>query len=89
MTCKDCDTAAARLWHGVTATCRGCWARSVSRSQAFKEARDADPDDPEREAKRDAYRQRLQALSLTHQEVLAAAEADALHRNKALPLEGT
>lgn len=88
MTCEDCTKAAEGPHHGFRSTCRTCWARAVASSQAFKDARDASADDPERPAKRDAYRRRLFALSLTHQEVLAAAEADALHRNMELPIGG-
>lgn len=78
MTCPDCQAATKGPHHGFRSTCRTCWARAVARSQAFKDARDAAADDPERPAKRDAYRRRLFALSLTHQEVLDAAAVDKL-----------
>lgn len=81
MTCEDCDTAAARLWHGMTATCRGCWARSVSRDHAFARVMAAGwLDRP--------YLDLCGRFGVTHNEVKKAAEADALHRNMELPLGG-
>jgi hypothetical protein len=81
MTCQACDRAAEEPSHDFTATCRGCWARSVARSPLFHAAKDATRDDPEREAKREAYRALMQRFSLTHQEVLAALETDVLTRS--------
>jgi hypothetical protein len=37
--CRDCEKSARELWHGVTADCRGCQARSVGRSPQFFRAR--------------------------------------------------
>jgi hypothetical protein len=33
--CQDCDRASRELWHGITAECKGCAARSIARSPQF------------------------------------------------------
>lgn len=74
MTCRDCAAAAANPWHGLTAGCRGCVARRLARSQAYRQAREAGDMTPE-------YRAELEAAGLRHSEVTAARKADALARD--------
>lgn len=81
MKCQDCIKAAEVPWHGFFNTCRGCWARSVSRDPAFARVMAAGwLDRP--------YLDLCGRFGVTHPEVRAAAEADALHRNMELPIGG-
>lgn len=71
MTCIDCTQSAERLWHGFTAICKGCQARAIARGPHFSEAR--------RTGRQTAgYQALLRQFALTHAEVKAAHEADAL-----------
>jgi hypothetical protein len=72
MSCSDCQAAAGQPHHGFTASCRGCQARALARSPAFAEARRAQRLTPD-------YRNALERLGLSHEEVKDAARADALH----------
>lgn len=71
MTCKDCSTATERIWHGFGAFCRGCWARGISRGPDYHRVKSAGRLDK-------PYLDLLQRTSVTHQEVKAAAETDAM-----------
>ena len=71
MTCPDCTQSAARDWHGFTADCPGCAARAVARGPNYRESRVAG-------VQTSKYRAELDLLKVTHEEVKAAAKADAL-----------
>lgn len=76
MTCPDCINAQARPWHGYRLDCSGCVARSVARSQAYHDA--AAQGRQTRE-----YRQMLQRMDVTHEQVQRAAWDDFQCRRKA------
>ena len=61
--------AAKRVWGGFMANCRGCCARAAARMPQFREAQKAG-------VQTHAYRRLLQQFGLTHDAVLAAAQAD-------------
>jgi hypothetical protein len=67
--CEDCKHASLEPWHGFTANCRGCWARTVARSPDFARVRAAQWVDRD-------YLALLARFGLTHNEVKAAAEVD-------------
>ena len=69
--CIDCMSAATGVHHGFTNGCRGCAARSAARGFDFARVRSAGVLDRD-------YRVLLDLLSLTHDDVKQAAEADAL-----------
>jgi hypothetical protein len=75
-TCQDCTRAAAEPWHGFKAQCQGCCARAAARSPHFRRVRDAGMQDR-------AYRALLEKFGLSHDEVKAAAAADAEGRVQA------
>ena len=74
--CTECLSAAARPHHGFRANCRGCCARSLSRSPHFARVKAAGTLDR-------AYRGMLAQFGLEHASVKAAYEADALNREQA------
>jgi len=71
--CSACTEASTTPHSGAfRAGCRGCAARAVSRGVNFHDSKKA--------GKQTArYRMELEQFGLTHQEVLAAREADASH----------
>lgn len=71
MTCLDCNTAAKRPHHGFQSGCMGCCARAAARSPHFRRVRDAGKLDRQ-------YVGLLAQFGLTHDQVKAAAQADAL-----------
>jgi hypothetical protein len=71
MSCEACTKAAAEPWHGFRSDCQGCKARSVARSPHFDRVRRAGVLD-------NRYTSLLAAFGVTHEEVKAAAERDAL-----------
>ena len=72
--CRDCTNAAAKRWHSFTAGCKGCCARAASRSPHYRRCRDSGAQDRE-------YRGLLAQFDLTHAEVRAAAQCDAMARS--------
>lgn len=64
MSCTDCTTARSIQWHGFTADCKGCIARSVARSPIAFEAKKEGRQTP-------AYRELLAKLGVTHDQVKA------------------
>ena len=68
-TCPDCTESARQLWHGFRAGCKGCEARSLSRSPQFFAAR-------LRGMLTEDYRRALSTAGLKHEEVKAAAMTD-------------
>lgn len=74
--CQNCSKARAELWHGFTAGCPGCAARAVSRGPNFRRCRDAGRQDRR-------YRDELELVGVTHQQVIEAAAADFEHRKGA------
>jgi len=74
MTCRDCTNAAAKRWHGFSQDCKGCCARAASRSPHYRRCRDNGVQDRE-------YRGLLAQFSLTHEDVRAAAQSDAMSRS--------
>jgi len=81
--CPDCRASAAAAHHGFRHGCKGCTARSVSRSQEFALARRADRRTGAGEALRDQYRVLLEITGITHDEALAAWRVDAINRAEA------
>lgn len=79
--CVDCQAAAREVHHGFRAGCRGCCARSIARSQQAFEARKTG-------AQTRGYRGLLAQVGglvdpkLTHDDVKAAAAADAALRER-------
>lgn len=71
MTCDFCALAAREMCHAFDAKCRGCNARAAARSPLFFESRRA-------RAWSDEYRDLIERLGVTHDEVLAAAKTDKL-----------
>ena len=74
--CPDCTAAAQQDWHGFKAGCLGCAARAVARGPNYRRVRDAGRLDRQ-------YRGELEQLGVTHEQVKAAAQADALGRETA------
>lgn len=72
--CKHCASAAITVWHGMTAGCKGCAARSAGRSPEYSKAAKGDENA--------AYKALLKKLNLKHSEVEAARAADALTAKK-------
>jgi hypothetical protein len=71
--CPDCTKATEGLHHGFTSNCRGCWARTVARSPDFARVRAAQwVDKP--------YLALIGRFGVTHNEVKAAADADAMSK---------
>lgn len=73
MTCSDCTTAAAEVWHGFRMGCIGCAARAVSRGPNFRRCRDAGRQDRQ-------YQGELRQLGVTHEQARNAYQADAINR---------
>lgn len=71
MDCPDCTQAAARDWHGFTADCPGCAARAVARGPNYRESLATS-------RQTSKYRAELELLKVTHDQVKAAAQRDAL-----------
>ena len=69
--CPDCTAASFRQHHGYTADCNGCKARAIARSPFFHAAKTGGMP-----ADKDAYRELLKQIGVTHAEVMAAASAD-------------
>lgn len=69
MTCADCTASAQGPRWVFRAGCRGCKARAVARSPDFFRCRVAGRQDKD-------YRALLARVGLTHDEVLAARQAD-------------
>jgi hypothetical protein len=71
LTCPDCAVATQRQHHGFTGGCRGCAERAASRSPHFARVRaQGRLDRP--------YQALLDTFDLTHEDVKAAAQADAI-----------
>lgn len=77
MTCEDCQLAAERLHHSYRSGCKGCAARAVARGPDFFRCRTVGKQDQK-------YRQLLEAVGVTHEAAMAAAQVDAdvAHRTK-------
>lgn len=73
--CEFCARAAVQLEHGFHSQCRGCQARAAARSPFFFESR------VYRKWTRE-YRNLIERLGVTHEEVLAAAKADKLRESR-------
>lgn len=76
VTCLNCVRSAAELWHGFTNGCLGCAARSVARGPNYREAMASG-------RQTSKYRAELELLGVTHEQVKAAAAADALWKETA------
>jgi hypothetical protein len=74
--CEDCTLAARQLHHGFRAKCSGCAARAAARSPHFARVKTSGMQDR-------AYRGLLEQFELTHDQVKAAAAADAEGRAEA------
>lgn len=74
--CFDCISAATSEWHGFVDGCKGCAARAASRSWATWEARGAG-------RQSSLYLSLLETHGVTHDQVKAAAAADALGKQHA------
>ena len=72
MTCPACDRASRELSGMFKAGCRGCEARAVARSPQFFRVR-------KRQKLDSAYMALLGKLCLTHEEVKAAFDKDAMY----------
>lgn len=68
--CPDCTLASKQPHHGFRANCQGCAARAAARSPHFRRVRDNGMQDR-------AYRSMLDLYGITHDDVKAAAGADA------------
>lgn len=75
-TCAACEQSRVTVSHSFHAGCRGCAARAVSRGPNYRRVRQAGVLDRQ-------YRGELDALGVTHDEVKAAAAADAIDREAA------
>lgn len=71
--CQECAAAARGPRHIFVASCAGCRARSVARSQPFFQARRAGRQESDYIALRES-------LGLTHEQVKAAYAADAMNQ---------
>lgn len=76
MSCPDCTLAAQELHHGFSAGCHGCCARAASRSPHFRRVRDSGTLDR-------PYLALLEQFQLNHDQVKAAAAADAIGKEPA------
>lgn len=76
MTCEDCQLAAERLHHAYRSGCKGCAARAIARGPDFHRCRTAGKQDQK-------YRQLLEAVGVTHEQAMAAAQVDAEVAEKA------
>lgn len=77
MTCPDCQLASERPHYGYRSGCKGCAARAVARGPDFFRCRTVGKQDQK-------YRQLLEAVGVTHEAAMAAAQVDAdvAHRTK-------
>lgn len=67
VTCEDCTQArTTKHWYGYRAHCKGCQARAAARSPECFEAKQAGKLTP-------AYKDLLQAMGVSHEEVKAWA----------------
>lgn len=71
--CPNCSTATERPHWEFNAGCRGCCARAASRSPQFHDSRKAGQQTR-------GYRALLEQFGLTHDEVRAAHQADAMNK---------
>lgn len=71
--CPDCAEAAIHRWHGMTESCPMCRARQVARLPSYR-------DSQERGTLTSTYRDLLAVFRVTHEQVKAAALADAAMR---------
>jgi hypothetical protein len=76
MDCEACTLATTETCGLFHATCKGCMARMLARSPDFRESVTHGDPTP-------AYRTAARAFGLRHQDVIAAAKADALMREAA------
>jgi hypothetical protein len=76
MRCHDCQAALVGPSHGFTASCKGCAARAISRGPNYRAALDSGRQGA-------MYRDELHKLGVTHEDVKAAAAADAMRIEKA------
>lgn len=76
MKCLDCSTAAEQQHHGFMADCPGCCARAAARSPHFARVRKLGKQDR-------GYRALLEHFGLSHEQVKAAADADAVTKETA------
>lgn len=76
LTCPDCIRSAAEARHGFTNGCLGCAARSVARGPNYREAMASGRHTWK-------YRDELRLVGVTHDQVKAAAAADALGKETA------
>lgn len=67
--CADCVQATLGPWHGFRHHCEGCAARAVARGPNYRRARDSG-------SQHRVYRAELEAMGVTHHQVVAAAAAD-------------
>jgi hypothetical protein len=74
--CRECIAAAVRPWHGFASDCKGCAARAIARGPNYRQAQAGGRQDWK-------YRAELEALGVTHEQVKAAAAADALAKEAA------
>ena len=77
-TCPACAESSSAVSHLFHAGCKGCAARAVSRGPNFRRCRDAGRQDR-------AYQGELRQLGVTHEEVRAAYQGDAINRKGAGP----
>jgi hypothetical protein len=75
--CFDCIASASGEHHGFAANCKICTARAFARGPLFFAARNAMRGTAEGEQARAAYRDALERLGVTHEQVRAAAANDA------------
>lgn len=67
--CPDCVKATLGPWHGFAGGCKGCAARAVARGPNFASSR-------ARGVMTRLYREELELLGVTHDEVREVAKAD-------------
>lgn len=75
-TCPACIKSEQFRTHDFNDVCKSCDARKFSRRPEFKRVRDTGMQDRD-------YREKLNSLGITHEEVKAAYNADAANREKA------
>lgn len=75
-TCEDCAAAQAGPHHGFTSRCKGCEARAVSRCITYFRAKHAERGTQDGKEARDAYREMLAGVMVTHAQVQEAAARD-------------
>lgn len=71
--CADCTQAALGPWHGFRAGCKGCAARAVARGPNFYRCKAQGQQDRR-------YRDELELMKVTHDQVREAAKADAMRQ---------